>query len=146
MQLSQLLEQFSNETGLTDVVLEKDRPLRLVFDETQAIQFEEICDEGLIFLYAILGSLPVEGREALLMDLLSANLFFQETSGGCLALDREHDEILLVHQLEVSVATYEMFRRAIGALLTEAPRWKARLEAVSRGEKVTSQPIPAIKA
>lgn len=46
-------------------------------------------------MYAVLGTVPAEGRDRLLYGLLKANLFGAATSGATLAIDSEREEFVL---------------------------------------------------
>ncbi|VVD64603.1 hypothetical protein PTE30175_00275 [Pandoraea terrae] len=100
---------------------------RLMFDDRLAVDLECTTDTGCMQVYTVLGTLPVEGREAFFLQLLEANLFVAETAGATLAVDGETNEVVLCRTVELDEIGDGAFVRLIERFVGAAEYWKSRL-------------------
>jgi Tir chaperone protein (CesT) family len=90
-----LIRALGHSVGIDDLSLDDGGTCTLRFDETAlALMLDE--DEDRLVLHAGLGPLPAEGRAELLARLLEGNLFWKDTHGATIALDRRNARVLLL--------------------------------------------------
>ena len=90
-----LIRALGHAVGIDALSLDDGGACALRFDETVlALELDE--GEARLVLHAGLGPLPAEGRAELLARLLEGNLFWKDTQGATLALDRSDDRVLLL--------------------------------------------------
>jgi hypothetical protein len=92
---SALIRALGNAVGIDALSLDDGGTCTLSMDDTVlALELDE--GEGRLVLHAGLGPLPAEGQAELLARLLEGNLFWKDTHGATLALDRRDDRVLLL--------------------------------------------------
>ena len=90
-----LIRALGHAVGIDALSLDDGGACALRFDETVlALELDE--GEARLVLHAGLGPLPAEGQAELLARLLEGNLFWKDTHGATLALDRRQDRVLLL--------------------------------------------------
>lgn len=100
---TQLLSEFGKVLGIEGLCANEDGHCLLVFDESIEvhIQYNEPADE--ITLFSCIGSYDeISPSSALFERLLSANLFWQYTSGATLSVDSQEKKIFLARRLILS--------------------------------------------
>ena len=90
-----LIRALGHAVGIDALALDDRGTCTLRFDET-ILTFELDEGEDRLVLHAGLGPLPAEGRAERLARLLEGNLFWKDTQGATLALDRRDDRVLLL--------------------------------------------------
>ena len=126
----QLLLDLGQSAGLAQPLrFDEHGCARLLVDGHLAIDFERDDDAGLLQVYSVLGPLPAQGREALLMQLLQANLFGADTGGAALAVDGDTDEVVLCRGVAAEDLAAPAFVQWIERLVAVAEHWKDRLAA-----------------
>ena len=90
-----LIRALGHAVGIDALSLDDGGTCILRFDETVlALELDE--GEARLVLHAGLGPLPAEGQAELLARLLEGNLFWKDTHGATLALDRRNARVLLL--------------------------------------------------
>ncbi len=126
----QLLLDLGQSAGLAQPLRFDERGCaRLVFDGQLAIDFERDADAGLLQVYSVLGPLPGQGREALLLQLLQANLFGADTAGAALAVDADTGEVVLCRSVAAEGLPAPAFVQLVEQFVAVAEDWKERLAA-----------------
>ena len=130
-EIDQLLYNLGHVAGLAQPLrFDEQGCARLMFDGHLAIDFERDQDAGLLQVYSVLGLLPAQGREALLLQLLQANLFGADTAGATLAIDSQTasgGDILLCRSVNVQGLAAPDFVRLVEQFVAAAEAWKERL-------------------
>jgi Tir chaperone protein (CesT) family len=90
-----LIRALGHAVGIDALALDDGGTCTLRFDET-VLTFELDEGEDRLVLHAAVGPLPAEGQAELLARLLEGNLFWKDTHGATLALDRREDRVLLL--------------------------------------------------
>lgn len=98
-----------------------------MFDGKIAVNFENDEAQACIHLYAPLGPIPAQGREALYKSLLEANLFGAQTLGASLALDEQHQELVLCRCVPTQDATGQSFAAVLERFVCAVEEWTLRL-------------------
>lgn len=140
MNLSDLLAEFGRSACLGALALDDRGLCRLRFDGRLVVDLELDADTGRLHVYSVLGAIPAEGREALYEEMLSANLFGQDTGGAVLAIDALQGEVLLCRTLEPEGLDVRGLTTLIGGFVDQVERWQERLA------RQPSQAAPAAKA
>ena len=110
--VSILLKELGTLIGLPDLSLDEQKYCCLGFDDVIRVhmRYNESVDE--IIFYS--GLAPYEegapGNEKLFESLLAANLFWQGTSGGTLAVDAEAKHIYLMSREHVDGMDFQRFQ------------------------------------
>lgn len=98
-----LLTALGRHVGMAEpLAFDEQGCARLLFDGSVAVALEVPQGPGPLHMYSVLGALPDGNREALLMQLLNANLFGAETGGATLAVDDHSGEIILCRQVDTT--------------------------------------------
>jgi hypothetical protein len=131
-----LVQELGHRLNLTGLTLH-DGVCRLVFDQSLPIDLE---DDGLgnLCFHAIIGSLPHEGREAMLTALLSAHLFGLETDGAVFGLHPKTDELYLFRSLAVDTLTVDHALDVLERFTHQAESWTERIKALVRENSPTA--------
>lgn len=126
----QLLLDLGQAAGLAQPLrFDEHGCARLVFDGQLAIDFERDADAGLLQVYSVLGPLPAQGREALLLQLLQANLFGADTGGAALAVDADTGEVVLCRSAAAEGLAAPAFVQLVEQFVAVAEDWRERLAA-----------------
>jgi hypothetical protein len=88
-------------------------------------------DEEELTVFAEVGSAP-QGDPEFLEELLEANLFWTETDGCTLALDRTSRAVVLSRSLGPS--SLADFERAVDAFIVTAAEWRETLTRLTAGD------------
>lgn len=129
MNTAQCLNDLGLTMGLSDLVFNDEGCARLVFDGKIGVNFESDAETGQLFAYATLGPLPAQGREALYLSLLEANLLSAtEHFGATLAVDSLNNEVVLCRHLMTDELSSQSFNQIIEHFVNCAEQWRYRLE------------------
>lgn len=126
MDTDQLLQSLGLALGLANLRFDANGCARLAVDGAPALNFERDTAGG-IHLYSVLGPVPPEGREAVFSQLLQGNLFGTATSGGTLAVDELHGEIVLCRNVNAEMISASAFESLVEAFVAAAEDWQSRL-------------------
>lgn len=122
-----LVEELAAQLGLTDLVLDENGSVQLVFDDT-LVSFEFDEGAGRLLVYAALGEVPSSMRERVYGLLLRENLFRGGDGDPVFAVLPESGSVLL--QTALSLAGLELARllAVLEGLLNRADQWTAFLK------------------
>jgi len=81
------------------LVFDEEDTCVILLDEKILFILELVEDPDAIIFSVVLGNLPVEGRESMFYDLLSANFYWNKTEGGTIGIDDETDIVTLCYLL-----------------------------------------------
>ncbi|HZY20493.1 MAG TPA: type III secretion system chaperone [Ramlibacter sp.] len=129
MTADQLLIDLGQATGLPGLRLDAAGCARLVFDGHVAVNLEHDPDARAMHLYTTVGTLPAQGREALYVELLQANLFGAGTHGATLAVDPAHHEVVLCRTVGLDDASGPGVLAVVEGFVAAAEEWITRLDA-----------------
>lgn len=89
----------------------------------------ELAEElnGVIFS-VVLGNLPVEGRESMLYELLTANFYWSRTEGATIGVDDETDIVTLCYLLHFPLSDDSDFEITFERLANIAEYWIDKLQ------------------
>ena len=129
MALAELIRELGQDIGLPDLDLDSDTgAVRLVFDDDFEVEFEEPGNGRVCFVYAVVGSLPVNAPGTLFFEFMQANLFGRETGGANLGYDAAREELMLFLRLHARDMNYPTFREEVENFLAALKKWRAALK------------------
>lgn len=143
MPLDDILRELGHQMGLGPLTLNEHRLCRLVFDGRMTVDIESLPDDSRFFVHAVAGRVPSDNQAAVFAELLSANLFGQETGGACLALDRGRDEILLFREFLTDRTDYVAFAAALATFVNRLDHWQNRFLSGEWGGDSTHEMPPS---
>lgn len=95
----------------------------------------ELSEEIKSIVFSIvLGNLPVEGRQAILYELLSANFYWNKTEGGTLGIDEETDIVTMCYLMGIPLEDDTDFEIIFEKLANISEYWIDRLQEAGRND------------
>lgn len=129
MKLEDALAAIARAAGLNTLAFDQAGVCRLMFDQKRVVDIERLDGHGHeAYLYAVVGPVPAQDREALYADLLGANLFGRETGEAVLALDAVAGEVLLQQKVDVVDMDESRFVSLVEAFVHTLEHWQDRFE------------------
>jgi hypothetical protein len=120
----ELLGDYAQLTGLTELRFDSNGCARLVFANSVAVDLEVDDAANCIQVYSVLGPVPPGENEALYRRLLEANLFGRETQGSALSIDPVQNELLLCERVEVADASPAQMVEQLESFAGVALHWR----------------------
>lgn len=136
MTVNNLLAEFGRKAGLGALSLDDKGVCRLSFDGTLVVDLEHDSSAGVLHLYAVVGSIPADGKESLFARLLEANLFGAQTSGAALAIDRQRNEILLCRSIMPDALDAMAFEKILESFVNALEQQREQLTTAVPGTPV----------
>lgn len=137
---SLVLKQLESATGLADLTPDDHGAVDLLFDEDLEVTIQPDQSGSLVTVYAVVGQLGEQVEGAMLLDLLSANLFGQQTNGATFAVENTTGQIVLQHSERVSDIQFPVFVDTLGEFVDAVEHWKPRLEQMMNDADQASDP------
>lgn len=125
---SRLIASFGRTVGIDDLATDDSGGCTLGFDDL-GVKLVHMKAANQLLVYSPVGSLGPQGREAVLVDLMAANLLFAGTQGATLGYDAETGMVLLALAVDVNVCDEGRFGRLMENFLRVARHWQQRLDA-----------------
>lgn len=136
--LQSLLNDFAHDIGLPELALDPNGLGSLLFDDAIMLHLQLNETVGTVILFATIGTVPEQGRESFYADMLQANLFWQQTGGATLALEKSSHAAVLAYEQPLDGLDQAGFQGLIKQFLDVAEDWQSRLRDVSAGERPDS--------
>ena len=131
-----LLGAFGATIGIPDLRLDEAGCCALAFDEV-VVNLEADPDGRQLFLYASVGPVPSSDSSELYKQLLDGNLFWKDTGGATLGLDREGARVVLLQSLPAERISDPEFAAAVEQFVNAAEAWTRRIA------EAAAEPPPA---
>ena len=125
MTFTELLASLNERLGLE--LVEEGGATALEIDETTVVLQD--TGDGLLLIYADLGEIPVDRKEALAIAALQANFLYQGTGGAALAADSTNAHLHLQRYNWLDRLTAEQAVDALDHFAETATLWKELLTA-----------------
>ncbi len=138
MDIHSILSQLGQQMGLPQLKLDENRVCRLVFDQRLVVDIEASDDEKIVHLYALVGEVPPEDKEAFMALLLEANLFGKGTGGSAFALDHNHHEVYLCRVVLIESLAYQEFVNMLETFVNHLEAWMDKIERGDIGNSAKS--------
>jgi len=140
MNADELIKDLGVALGLPDLGLNPESCARLVFDGTTAINLEVDTERGCLHLHSLLGSVPREGRDALLYSMLKGNLFGNKTAGATLAIDSLREEAVLCRSIELEYLSVPRLMDILEKFVKVTELWVQKVEEKTAPEPLLNRP------
>ena len=98
MEINELLHDFGNQIGITDLALDDDGLCSISFDDRFALTVELNPDDNGFYVYASLGIVPVEHTMEAYTKLLQANYFGHQTGQAFFCISPESEEVFYMQR------------------------------------------------
>ena len=125
---NQLVQNLGNTLTVTGLQLdETSNSCVLLFDDSIIVNIEYDDPMERFVLSVYLEELPAENAEALLRELLAANLYWHRTHGATLCLEEGTNGIILVYAQPLASLDNAIFENILENIVPEAEKWKFRI-------------------
>jgi hypothetical protein len=129
MNADQLLNDLGLTMNLPNLRFNESGCARLEFDGKTTVNLEIDAQSGRLQLYSDVCGLPPDGREALYLSLLEANLFGAQTMGATLAVDSLFHAVVMCRTLVTDDLSGAGFAQIIGDFVNSVEQWRETLTA-----------------
>ncbi|HOB61174.1 MAG TPA: type III secretion system chaperone [Candidatus Competibacteraceae bacterium] len=136
--LQSLLNGFAHDIGLSELPLDANGLGTLLFDDTIMLHLQINETTGTFILFSTIGTVPEQGRESFYADMLQANLFWQQTGGATLALEKSSQAAVLAYEQPLEGLDQAGFQGLIKQFLDVVEDWQGRLRDVGAGDRLDS--------
>ncbi len=110
----------------------------LLFDGDIVLNIEYDDTTSQVILSSYLDELPAEGSEAVLRELMIANLYWHRTDGATLGLEDATNGIILAQSRSVTELDDATFEKLVETFVNQTERWKGKLAAGKHGNEATT--------
>ena len=126
--VNEVLKRIGDVQGLSDLCLDENNHCMLLFDEKIVLNMD--LDEAgkLLVIYAYIGEVPIECRDAVYQKALEGNFFWNETEGSTLGLDKQSQSLVLARAFELPLTNLTAFEDRLGVFVEVVEKWMARIE------------------
>lgn len=125
-----LLNHLAAHLGLTALPLDEQGCCALRVGDALVLNFRWLAEDERLVLFAVLGTLPMDGRAELMAEMLRGNRFGLGTAGATLSLDEQSPpHVLLTERFDGRHTMPAAFVEAVEAFAYAARRWAARVDA-----------------
>jgi hypothetical protein len=129
-----LITNFGAMLSLPELTLdEKSNSCVLLFDGDIVLNIEFDDGSGQLILSVYLDELPPGQPEALLRELMVANLYWHRTDGATLGLEDATNGVILAQARTVNELDDASFEKMVETFVNQAERWKKRIAAAKAG-------------
>lgn len=129
MHPTDLVAELGDRLNLTGLTL-NGGVCRLVFDHSLPIDIEDDGAGNLCF-HTVLAPLPHDGRESLLLTLMSSHLFGVHTDAATFGLHPKTQELYLFRLLPAEALDADTALTALERFTQQAETWRNRLESMT---------------
>lgn len=124
---NELVSNLGEIIKVDGLAFDEDGNCIILLDEKILFILELVEDfDGIIFS-VVLGNLPVEGRESMLYELLSANFYWNRTDGATIGVDDETDIVTLCYLLRFPLKDNSDFEITFEKLANISEYWIDKL-------------------
>ncbi len=130
-----LISNFGSMLTLPELRLDdKSNSCVLLFDGDIVLNIEFDDASGQMILSAYLDELPDSQPEAILRELMVANLYWHRTDGATIGLEESTQGLILAQARSVTDLDDASFEKLVETFVNQSERWKKRVAALKRGE------------
>lgn len=128
--LQALLNEFASYIGLSELYLDSEGLCRLLFDDKIELHIQVKEKDSSLMLFAIFATIPENYAKEIYVDMLQANLFWQQTGGATLALDKSSDSAVLVCEHTLIGLYQDKFQKIIQHFVDNVEEWQDRFQQI----------------
>jgi|GEM_PF-2929284 len=138
-----IVQGFARRHGIANFSLSESGTAGLRLPEGEELYLEHTVENGKLFVYVIVGDLPLaaEERLAYMQQLLTLNCLEQGTVCGTLAIDERTNSVLLQAGIAEADVSVERLEQVAQELLHHRPRLTAELKQQEGGETTRKKKV-----
>ena len=129
--VNDLLEAIGVSLELPGLSLDENNHCVLLFDDKVVLNIELNEEKELLIIYSYLGEVPFEGREIIFETLLESNLFWKDTQGATIGIDKQTQTVVLAFPMELPLKRKEIFEERLALFVEVTESWIKKLEKLS---------------
>ena len=130
--VNELLRHIGEGLSLPDLCLDENNHCILLFDEKIVLNIDLDEEGSKLVIYAYVGEIPLDCREAIFEKALEGNIFWNETDGGTLGIDKQSQSLVLAKAFSLPLQNIELFEDQLASFVEIVEKWIGRIEAFSR--------------
>jgi len=123
--IEEILKGIGERNGL-EIVLDENGACALELSDGRVVLLQERADVNELDFVATLGSVPVEARQEVFAELLSANFYWNETFGATISWNADLEEAVLIYPLPLAGATPESVETIFTRFVELQAAWAKR--------------------
>lgn len=129
--VNDLLEAIGVSLELPGLSLDENDHCVLLFDDKVVLNIELNEEKELLIIYSYLGEVPFAGREIIFETLLESNLFWKDTQGATIGIDKQTQTVVLAFPMELPLKRKEIFEERLALFVEVTESWIKKLEKLS---------------
>ncbi len=127
-QVNELLKHIGEGLNLPDLCLDDNNHCILLFDEKIVLNMDFDEEGSKLVIYAYIGEIPLECREAIFEKALEGNFFWNETDGGTLGIDKQSQSLVIAKAFILPLADFNAFEDQLASFVEVVEKWITRIE------------------
>ncbi|MDR1595334.1 MAG: type III secretion system chaperone [Puniceicoccales bacterium] len=129
--VNELLQAVGKSLSLPGLALDDNGHCVLLFDDKVVLNIELDIEKELLIVYSYIGEVPFEGRETIFETLLESNLFWKDTQGATIGIDKQTQTVVLAFPIELPLKRKENFEERLALFVDITESWITKLEKMS---------------
>jgi hypothetical protein len=129
--VNELLQSIGKSLDLPGLALDDNGHCVLLFDDKVVLNMEFDREKELLIIYSYIGEVPYEGREIIFETLLESNLFWKDTQGATIGIDKQTQTVVLAFPMELPLKRKENFEERLALFVDITESWINKLEKMS---------------
>jgi hypothetical protein len=129
--VNDLLQAIGQSLDLPGLALDGNGHCVLLFDDKVVLNMEFDREKELLIIYSYIGEVPYEGREIIFETLLESNLFWKDTQGATIGIDKQTQTVVLAFPMELPLKKKENFEERLALFVDITESWINKLEKMS---------------
>ncbi len=130
MKTEDLLIEYGKLKGLGTLDFNKQGVCHLTFNDTLLVSIEKSFDGEGLFIYSIVGELPLDKEKEIATTILEANLFGKETGPCVLGYDSRIRSIILFRYVSEEKLDLNSFQDELTQFFYYLAHWLAKFESI----------------
>jgi len=137
--VTSLFSQLGEAFGLSSLAPDENGYCSVQVDEKFPLHFMVSDDQESLTVFSELGRIDPESQPEIVLEILSANLFWRDTRGSTLGIEPASGSVVLLRQLEVQTLTYPGLESVLDGFIKSSEHWLNKIsspkQAASSGEE-----------
>lgn len=124
---NELVANLGNVIHVEGLVFDDEDNCNILIDNKILFILELDENAKIIIFNIVLGTLPIEGRQNMLYELLSANFYWNKTEGGTIGIDEQTDIVTMCYLMNLPLKDDSNFELVVEKLAQASEYWIDRL-------------------
>lgn len=122
-----LISEFSKAIGLPELLTNDEGYYCFLLEDDLVIHIDHDSDSSMTKFFIQLGQIRSTNRDAVMADMLDANVLWRGTGGATLGLDSVSGIVTLAYQESVMHMAYSRFEAILVLLISNSKIWMDRI-------------------